>query len=86
MVAAVVPGAPGDAHAADRAHRPRRAKLARSRPLRRIVERLLEARWSPQQIAWQLRHDQPDEPELWVSHETIYHRCSCRAGVRCGPS
>lgn len=54
------------------ARRPRRAKLARNRPLRRIVERLLEARWSPQQIAWQLRQDHPHEPEMWVSHETIY--------------
>jgi IS30 family transposase len=52
--------------------RPRTAKLARNRPLRRIVERLLEARWSPQQIAWQLRQDHPHEPEMWVSHETIY--------------
>jgi IS30 family transposase len=37
-----------------------------------LVERLLEARWSPQQIAWQLRHDHPHDPEMWVSHETIY--------------
>ena len=55
-----------------RARRPRPAKLARNRQLRQIVERLLEARWSPQQIAWQLRQDHPDEPEMWVSHETIY--------------
>jgi IS30 family transposase len=61
-----------ETRAATRARRPRRAKLARNRPLRRIVERLLEARWSPQQIAWQLRQDHPHEPEMWVSHETIY--------------
>ncbi len=61
-----------EARAARRARRPRVARLARNRPLRRIVERLLEARWSPQQIAWQLRHDHPDDPEMWVSHETIY--------------
>jgi transposase, IS30 family len=55
-----------------RARRPRPAKLARNRALRRIVERLLVERWSPQQIAWQLRHDHPHDPEMWVSHETIY--------------
>jgi IS30 family transposase len=55
-----------------RARRPRPAKLARNRALRQIVERLLVERWSPQQIAWQLRHDHPHDPEMWVSHETIY--------------
>jgi len=60
------------ARAAARARRPRPAKLARNRPLRRIVERLLELHWSPQQISWQLRQDHPHEPEMWVSHETIY--------------
>jgi IS30 family transposase len=54
------------------ARRPRRAKLARNRPLRQTVERLLVERWSPQQIAWQLRQDHPHEPEMRVSHETIY--------------
>jgi IS30 family transposase len=52
--------------------RPRAAKLARNRRLRNVVERLLLDLWSPQQIAWQLRHDHPDDPEMWVSHETIY--------------
>ena len=61
-----------ETRAANRARRPRRARLARNRRLRLIVERLLELRWSPQQIAWQLRQDHPDEPEMWVSHETIY--------------
>jgi IS30 family transposase len=61
-----------ETRAAARARRPRPAKLARNRRLRRIVEGLLEQRWSPQQIAWQLRHDHPHEPEMWVSHETIY--------------
>ncbi len=55
-----------------RARRPRTAKLLRRPALRAEVERLLERRWSPQQIARRLRHDYPAEPELWVSHETIY--------------
>jgi IS30 family transposase len=54
------------------ARRPRRAKLARNRLLRQTVERLLVERWSPQQIAWQLRQDHPDDQEMRVSHETIY--------------
>jgi transposase, IS30 family len=54
------------------ARRPRVAKLARNAVLRERVEQLLAARWSPQQIAWQLRQDHPHQPEMWVSHETIY--------------
>jgi IS30 family transposase len=61
-----------EARAVRRARRPRLAKLARNPSLRQSVERLLGARWSPQQIAWQLRQDHPDQPEMWVSHETIY--------------
>ena len=55
-----------------RARRPRTAKLARDPRLRREVEALLRLRWSPEQIAARLRHDHPDEPEMRVSHETIY--------------
>ena len=62
------------AHQAARsaARRPRAVKLGRGQPLRPVVLDLLEQRWSPQQIAARLRTDAPDQPELWVSHETIY--------------
>ena len=51
---------------------PRAAKLATSLPLRREVQARLERRDSPEQIAGRLKIDFPDEPEMWVSAETIY--------------
>jgi IS30 family transposase len=52
--------------------RPKRAKLAECRRLRGVVERKLEARWSPQQISAWLALEYPDRPEMQVSHQTIY--------------
>jgi transposase, IS30 family len=40
--------------------------------LRAVVEAKLELRWSPQQIAAWLTLAYPDDPEMRVSHETIY--------------
>nr|WP_276515151.1 IS30 family transposase [Actinomadura coerulea] len=37
-----------------------------------VVRDLLVRRWSPQQIAAHLRAAYPDQPEMRVSHETIY--------------
>jgi IS30 family transposase len=58
---------------ADRlARRPKPAKLATDLRLRREVEDRLEHNHSPQQIAKRLPEDFPDDPEMRVSHETIY--------------
>jgi len=61
-----------DRAALKRALRPKRAKLSYCRRLRSTVERKLEALWSPQQIASWLAETYPDNPEMQVSHETIY--------------
>src|SRR5215469_10772276 len=54
------------------AHRPKPAKLCRCLRLRQVVEAKLERRWSPEQIAGWLKTSYPDDPEMRVSHETIY--------------
>jgi IS30 family transposase len=40
--------------------------------LRAVVEAKLEVRWSPTQISGWLVEEFPDDPEMRVSHETIY--------------
>jgi IS30 family transposase len=61
-----------DRDALGRAHRPKPAKLATCPRLRQVVEAKLELRWSPQEISGWLVRTFPDDPELRVSHETIY--------------
>jgi IS30 family transposase len=46
--------------------------LARCERLRTVVEAKLELCWSPQQISGWLVRAFPDDPEMRVSHETIY--------------
>jgi IS30 family transposase len=55
-----------------RARRPKPAKLVLDPGLRERVETLLGSLWSPGQIAAMLKVEFPDQPELRVSHETIY--------------
>jgi len=61
-----------DKAAVRRARRPKRSKLASCDRLRTVVEAKLELRWSPQQISGWLVEEFPDDPEMRVSHETIY--------------
>ena len=37
-----------------------------------VAEKLQQEQWSPQQIAGWLKTTYPDDPEMQVSHETIY--------------
>jgi IS30 family transposase len=55
-----------------RAMRPRGGELAENDRLRDYVQTGLEAEHSPEQISIRLRRDFPNEPEMRVSHETIY--------------
>ncbi|WP_231992013.1 IS30 family transposase [Mycobacterium sp. ACS4331] len=59
--------------AADTARkRPKQRKLDKNPALLAVVLEGLEERRSPEQIAGRLRLDYPDDPEMRVSHETIY--------------
>jgi IS30 family transposase len=55
-----------------RATRPKHCKLAARPGLAAIVDQRLRRRWSPQQIAGWLKATYPNDPEMQVSHETIY--------------
>ncbi|MDQ1552486.1 MAG: hypothetical protein QOD50_1908 [Actinomycetota bacterium] len=61
-----------DKAALRRARRPKPSKLASCARLRSAVEAKLELRWSPAQISGWLVEEFPDDPEMRVSHETIY--------------
>ena len=62
----------GERRARRRARRPKPAKLAVRPGLRLEVETKLALRWSPQQISRWLQGAYRGDPEMQVSHETIY--------------
>lgn len=70
--------------ARQRARRPKRCKLETNQALAERVEAGLEALWSPHQISARLKVDFPDDPEMRVSHETIYKTLfvQSRGGLR----
>jgi IS30 family transposase len=64
--------AAADSEAWDLARRPKECLLATHRELCALVSQKLRDDWSPEQISKWLVKTFPDEPELHVSHETIY--------------
>jgi IS30 family transposase len=64
--------AAADRAAWSRATRPKACKLATNPVLAGIAADKLRRRWSPQQIAGWLKVTYPDDPEMRVSHESIY--------------
>ena len=56
---------------AAQARRPKPFKLATGRLLQEVTTKL-EQLWSPQEISARLRLEHPGDPEMHVSHETIY--------------
>jgi IS30 family transposase len=61
-----------DAAAWVRAARPKPTKLGSRVALTDLVAAKLELDWSPQQIAGWLKIEYPNDPEMQVSHESIY--------------
>jgi IS30 family transposase len=52
--------------------RPKERKLETSPQLHDAVNDGLKQDWSPEQISKRLRIDYPDDPQMHISHETIY--------------
>lgn len=64
--------AEADLAAWDSGRRPKLCLLSKNLQLQRLVAGKLKEDWAPQQIAGWLKTEYPKNPELWVSHETIY--------------
>ena len=55
-----------------RAARPKTLRLASNEPLRQAVTQRLYDDWAPQQIAGWLKREYENQPQMQISHETIY--------------
>ena len=55
-----------------RAGKPRQRRIAGDELLAEVVGRLLAKRWSPEQVAHELRARFADQPSRWLCKETIY--------------
>lgn len=67
--------------ARDRASRPQPCATHRDQHgLKRVVTELLDQRWSPQQISRNLRSRFPEEPRMWLCHESIIYQAIYRPG------
>ena len=64
--------AEADLAAVRRRRRPKPSKLALSARLRDEVEARLKLLWSPRQISAWLKREYSDNPQMQISHETIY--------------
>jgi len=64
--------AAADGAAVGRRRRPKPGKLALSSALRAEVEAGLQLDWSPKQISAWLKREYSDNPQMQISHETIY--------------
>ena len=61
-----------DRRARDQALRPKPCRLSLHTPLRWCVAQKLALQWSPEQIAGWLKRQFPTNPDMQLSHETIY--------------
>ena len=64
----------------------RRRRIENNGELRQLVAELLAQRWSPQQISRHLRLLFPDDPAMWLCHESIYQAVYQPGSVLMRPS
>ncbi|MCL7425939.1 IS30 family transposase [Streptomyces sp. YS415] len=67
--------------AEERRARPKSRRIDQLPELRDFVQARLDERWSPQQIAEVLRRDFPGDPQMHVTHETIYRALYAQADI-----